>query len=278
MRPIMTKCLFFGVLILSAPSAIANLVAPNGNPSSPPSATDGIITSTLDPSPAIYMKDCPWFIPALSAQGIDNDGLDNIPGNADDWTLTFPDLFGTIFLDAYYPWVNQAPAITVGGHTWAAKNKPGQGGATLALSYKPKPNTTDPTGNDVHWVQVIKTNDPMGNQAKYDAGGGYSWYIDNDGNPAGNPFYDFPVPGFVPAAGDDWFFDRPSRFPVTDWEAQAFIATGDPATRTLALYDGVYWGFEVVPVPGSLTLALIGLGYTSWRVRKRKLAKQGTVT
>lgn len=267
MKKIVKTFLFLVVLIFLCTPAMATLLTPNGNPTGGPTATDGKITSTLDPSPAIFMDDCPWFEKALSVQGFDADGLDNIAGNADDWTVTYGDLSGTLTLKAYYPWVNLRPAFSIGGQNFPAKSFPGQGGATLALTYQPAGD--DPSGVDVHWIQVINTNAPIGSQAKYDAGGGYKWYLDNDLDTS-NPFYDFSYD----TAGDTWFLDGPHRFPKADWEAQIFVATGDLLNNTITIYDGVWWGFEVTAIPEPTTMFLLGSGLVGLVGFRRKFRKK----
>jgi hypothetical protein len=49
-----------------------------------------------------------------------------------------------------------------------------------------------------------------------------------------------------------------------DWESQAFLSTdsdtvnGAVTTHNVTIYDGVWWGFTMVPEPGSGTLFVAG--------------------
>ena len=166
-----------------------------------------------------------------------------------------------------------APGVTQGTIVRPAQNVAGQGGVAIGLGYDADTSvgSLDPTGAGVHWVQVIHTNDPLNLawvQANgVNAGGGYYNYIDDEGNPAFNPYYDT-----LAAANSTDFVDRALRIlgGNVDWQAQVFLATEtltNPLDRsqggTLTLYDGVWWGFALVapvPEPASIILAGCGLG------------------
>lgn len=265
------------VLLISAATSRAALLAPYGNPpynNSP--ANDPAGSAYLNPLPASYRVagDCPWVIPALQAQGFTK---------ANNWTINTQALVGDIELDVYMPWTNLRPGFTQGTIVRPSANVPGQGGAAIGLGYDPDPSagSNDPSGVGVHWLQVIHTNNPLDlawAQANgVNAGGGYYNYIDDQGNPAFDPYYDTQA-----AANTTDFVDRPSRNLGTniDWQAQVFIATetlNNPLDRsqggTLTLYDGVWWGFTLVapvPEPASILLAGCGLGclvVVAWRNR-----------
>jgi hypothetical protein len=239
--------------------AAASLAIPNGNPTGGPTASGVNGSSTLDPSPAVYMaaSDSTWLLPALNAQGIN-------AGNG--WTINMLPLEGTITLQTYQPWVEAFPAVNCGSFSDAVTPNAGAGGADICLTYQPQGE--DPSGSIVRWLQVIRTNNPsaFGTTNGVNQGGGYYVYIDNGFGgqtvPPTDPFY---------GADDDnnatgyWgnstaFVDQPARAFQTglDWDAQVFIAFGDLNSKYLNIYDGVAWGFTLVPEPNSLTLFAFG--------------------
>jgi hypothetical protein len=50
-----------------------------------------------------------------------------------------------------------------------------------------------------------------------------------------------------------------------DWEAQVFLSTESDTvangitTHNVTIYDGVWWGFDIVPEPASFTLLAMGV-------------------
>ena len=217
----------------------------------------GYTVLNVDPANYRTRGNCPWLLPALNAQGFNA---------ANGWAINFFALTGGLELDTYLPWVDTAPAITQGAFNFGADPNPGYGGDELGLAYKPQGR--DPAGNGVHWIQVIRTNDPSSfgsaNGVSPPGDPGFTYYID-DGwtgqtNPPTNPFYD----GGYTADSTD-FLDIPFRALLTgdNWQAQVFIAT-EPNNKTLDIYDGVWWGFtNPTPEPGTLLLfgsGFIGLG------------------
>jgi hypothetical protein len=114
------------------------------------------------------------------------------------------------------------------------------GGADFHVEYYPGTP-------DLHWLQVIHTNFPYGNQPRLSYHGGSSWfYIDNDGTPPGNPFYDYTPPGGTVAAGPTFFHDSPRRGFTQDlfWIAYTFPALGDPDNHSLLIADAcIQWGW-----------------------------------
>lgn len=284
MRNIKIRCaqaLVVGLAMLfSATVANANLIVPTTNPTHPNPATAANGSSTLDPAPALYRTygDCVWLISALSAQGYDA---------AHGWTINTATLDGGISLDTYRPWVNTEPAITQGVFTDVAIPNNNYGGATIGLHYDPSTDdmSNDPRGGAVHWVQVVHTTDASGYGTANGVQDGAYWnYIDNGYNytqannyttvAPQNPFYDS---GYW--ANSDDFVDVPSRLlsSMADWEAQVFIATWQPVDEndrtqggTITLYDGVWWGFQVVPEPTTWVLGSIGGVFFLIVARRRK--------
>jgi hypothetical protein len=258
-------------VILAAIGAVAapargGLLIPHGNPTGGPTAGPAKNggTTTLTPSPALYMPkgSCPWLLPALAAQGF---------SAANGWTINLIAMQGNLQLDAYYPWVDKEPAIDYGAFKDKAHPRLNWGGDVLELKYDPK--GTDPKGNDVRWIQVIRTNDPSAFGTKYGLNsGGYTYYIDDGWSkqtkPPSDPFYGAndvnPKTGYW--ADGKHFVDEPYRLLRNgiNWQAQVFIASGNLAKKQLNIYDGVWWGFQnaapVKPAPEPSTLILAGTG------------------
>jgi MYXO-CTERM domain-containing protein len=240
---------------LAAP-ALANLVDSSVPGDRTASAPNG--TSTLTPWRASYRiaGNCDWLFGALRAQGYDDSPTVPV---AQRWTFNRIALEGSLNLDTYRAYVNNAPVVSVNGaNVYQPTPCNGLGGAAFGLSYTAAGN--DPTAN-LHWIQVIHTNSPLG-------GGGvgpFTNYLDNAANTGTSPYYDFTGTwqGGTSPTGPNWLADRPRRefADGLDWEAQVFLATGNLATRTLNIYDGVWWGYGLTtnaPTPG--TLALLGMG------------------
>jgi hypothetical protein len=252
----------------------------------------------VTPNPALLMLqgNCPWLLPALSAQGFAR-ADPNAPrgySGANGWTINFATLQGSFTRNMYYPWADRAPAVALGGLNVAATNAPGNGGAVFGLTYSA--GAGDPTGASAEWIQVVRTNLPgIPQQYKnfgYNAGGGYTYFIDDfyGGNaPANNgtmnPTYDggynnvggtLTPKGF--AANPTTFIDVPS-LPLSnrlDTEFQAFLCRDNTATKTLTIYDGVWWGFQVstVPEPSTWILLLFGCGIVVFVRRRDLLARR----
>jgi hypothetical protein len=246
----------------------------------------GTSTLELDPVLGIHHLATGFLDPALAAQGFDSDGLDNIPGNLDDWTITRGTLSAnSLMVELYKAYADTRPPYTCGTRVLVEETEHHRGGAAICLTYHP--NEGDPIGADARWLQVIKTNAPLrGAQANTTVLPPFSFYIDNVKNPVvGDPLSEHPVftypfyelPVYTAVAGA-YFSDRPFRlFPAPgakiDWEAQVFITTGDLAARTLTIYDGAWWGFELetraVPEPAAGILLLVGVtGVLAHRSRR----------
>lgn len=235
---------------------------PGGPQTAGPSADPNKLYSTVKRTSAVAAAD---FVPtdaftqSMLAQGF---GPSTDPSKA--WTITTGTLTGTLNLDENYAWVDTEPAVNRYGFNLGAVNRSGAGGAQMAVGYTP--GNGDPARDSVHWIQIIRTNDPTSFGTANGVGllgdVGFTYYVDNGAN-AGNarvtPFYD--AGG---AANGQGFIDSPFRYtPNVVWDAWCFLATGDIASRTLKIYDGWSWGFttSTVPAPSTLmALALLGVG------------------
>ena len=194
---------------------------------------------------------------ALSAQGYGSD-----------WEIFTPSLNGDFRLDQYGAWTENEPPHNQYGFNWGLDPNPRRGGADIALAYLPKDG--DPVLADARWLQIIRTNTPLGwgrdNGAVLSGDPGFTWYVDNGYEvPAGGTrdiFYgmDDNVNNTGYAGNGRGIIDTPSRDLVNGvrWEAWAFLATWDKEGKAITIYDGVHWGFEMVPAPG--TVALLAMG------------------
>jgi hypothetical protein len=257
---------------------------PNGFTNVSAGTPSYLVTAT--PNPAVYIAqgNCPWLLPALSAEGFAKADATNPRGysGANGWTINFVELAGSFTRQVYYPWADMAPAYSLNGLNSAARDTPGNGGDRFSLTYAA--GAGDPTGASAEWIQVIKANDASGNEKTYgfNAGGGYTYFLDNfygantpANNGTMNPTYDggYTVTGSGPnttytpkgyLANPTAFIDTPNS-PLTnglDVEFQAFLATDNTATKTLTIYDGVWWGYQAasVPEPSAWILLLSGCG------------------
>ena len=243
-------------------SSEAGSLTPNGNPVGGPASAklpgDAVSSAShSSPTPGVTFLakgESAWLLLlALNKQGF-------LTKN-----ISFGSLSGTISLDAYFAWADTIPAYNRYGMKSDASAMEDYAGDLMELGYHPKAGSTDPTGDSVHWITVIYTNlaSTFGKTYGVDAGNGFYEYIDDgwpgSARPPTNPFYDVGYP-----ANSQGFIDYPNRttFKGLVWEANTFLATGtltgDPATSTLKIYDGVAWGFAAVPEPSSWSLLVIG--------------------
>lgn len=213
----------------------------------------------LDPDPVVSLHVSSLrILSALATQGFDADGADNNLATVDDnWTITQGDLSeNSLKVEFYRAFADTEPDATCGTITF--NNNPTRhhsGGAAICLTYHA--HQGDPT--DIHWIQSILTNAPLNNKADDTTTfPGLTLHLDNFPGPNGNPYYDT---AFDEAANATAFYDAAWR-PLgnVDWEADVYVATGNLANRTLAIYDGARWGFEIaVPEPSSVALFSVSL-------------------
>jgi hypothetical protein len=245
-------------LLASSPASATHLFGNiNGNPHTvahinPPAEV------TLDPEPVTELHvTSARILLALATQGLDADGADNNAATAgDNWTINAGALSAnSLKVEFYRAFVDTEPNATCGSFTFNNNQTfHHTGGAALCLTYHP--HAGDPV--DIRWIQAVLTDAP-GNRHAATPFLGRTLYLDNFHKPVGDPFYE---PGAAANAGA--FYDAPFRGIAgnIDWEADVFVATGNLATRTLTIYDGARWGFQItVPEPSSLAVfgaSLIG--------------------
>jgi hypothetical protein len=258
---------------------------PNGNPTGASSAWDPTTTwsVTLKPNPAVFIPQgsCPWLIPGLTNSAQPYNNANNI------WNYTYAALQGDFSLATY--------KAQAGGGNFEVD---------FQLAYQPK--GTDPTGNSVRWLQVIDANYPSGRGTALGSTiGSTTAYMDNardPNNPAGSdPFYGWlsvtngpganPLNGTLSGsafANKDGFFDGPGGafgpaggfFGLgEDWEAQTFLATETDTvadgvtTHNVKIYDGVWWGFTIVPEPSGVSLLAAGVVFLLLAHRRQAPAR-----
>ena len=191
-------------------------------------------------------------------------------------------LNGTLYVDVYRAGADPAPF----------------GFADLLVRYTR--GAGDPLASDLFWIQTVDTsqrgnNVPANEQIPYAD-------VYASGYPAGQklPFYfrpdevDLDSNAWITAHGgangntsrapirssnytvggnnytyDIAFFDRPSRAPTNYWRGELFLASYDAPNKTVVVYDGIRWGFDVVPEPSTgLLLALGTVMIAAWRRRQ----------
>jgi hypothetical protein len=152
------------------------------------------------------------------------------------------------------------------------------GGGRLEATYTRA--NTDPAIADLHWIQMIDTNVPLG--------GNTNFYIDPRPNDDTLPFYwtlaeDNNANDGNKTANTYHFFDQSKRDLSSDtlktWRGELMLASwdgNDPGT--VYVYDGIRWGWNAkstdtppAPEPSSLALLVIGgVGSAFVTVRRRR--------
>jgi hypothetical protein len=275
------------------------LNAPNGNPTPIPngytnySATANLfVNATPNPAQFITQGNCPWLLPALSAQGFAQADNSNPRGysGANGWTINFASLQGSFTLNNYYPWADRQPPFSLNGLSVTDRSGAKTGGSIFGLTYSGA--GTDPVGTSAEWIQVIRANDASANEKRfgYDAGGGFTYFLDDfwggntiANNGTGNPTYDggYTVNGTTNTSkgyvsNPTTFMDNPASALTNglDVEFQVFLAKDDAASKTLTIYDGVWWGFTAIPEPGSWLVFVSGCGVAVVFGRRRAVARR----
>jgi hypothetical protein len=278
---------FVALLAIVALASPARAALLGNNPTGPSTAWDPTTTLSvsLKPNPAVFIPqgNCPWLVPALTKASQPYNNANNT------WSYTYGSLAGDFQLNTYVAWVNNMPAVSFGNapntYSFPGKPDPGVGAAAFAITYKPK--GSDPAPSTLRWMQVIATTLPSPRGVTYgtNVGGGLTAYMDNarygDGS-GSDPYYGWLTAtnpadlSTSQAANGQGFMDTPEypglgylnanrdKLPF-DWEAQAFLTTetdstnGAVITHNVKIWDGVWWGYTIVPEPGALSLLAMGL-------------------
>ena len=164
----------------------------------------------------------------------------------------------------------------------------GSGGAQLLAHYNR--GVGDPNASDLFWIQVVDTTKPNGGETApypdvylsgYGAGSKLPFYFRPDETTIDPNAYvgqkpirngNYTVNG-VNYDYDLTFWDWPSRGPTNTWRGELFLATYDSGAKTVKVYDGIYWGFDIVPEPSSYVSLAIGGVLVMLIRRKRRAAK-----
>ncbi len=274
----------FGLLLIGGAQGA---LIPSGAPAHQGTQNAGLGEATastgekvrLVPNPAVFIPQggCPWLIPALNAAAQ--------PYNTDPndvWTFGYAPLNADLTLNSYEAWADTSPTLTLGKNSFTYGKQPGRGGAGFELTYSPTAmqivaGAPDPAKSTIRWVQVIDTNMPSDRGKAFGvaspANDGTTVYMDNQAagtkNQAGiDPYYGH-LTGFDTANGlgfvDLTNFDLASSVGL-NWQAQAFLTTETTSvkngitTHLVTIYDGAWWGFRVVPEPGTWLLLVVGSG------------------
>ena len=143
------------------------------------------------------------------------------------------------------------------------------GDLSFNMSYTAGLGDPSATAANTVWAQSIRTTDKLA------------------GSLAGNPYLDNPAglgggtynpPAYPFQYADGHFYDDPSRTgnPTrkVQWIGDLYLCTINYGTKTLNVYDGVEWGFEINPKPAATpepgSMAALGLGIVGLAVRRRK--------
>ncbi len=173
---------------------------------------------------------------------------------------------------------------------YRANATPGAGSCSFLLHYER--GASDPAASDLFWIQTVDTslrgNNVPANEdipypdiyaSSYPNGGKLPFYFRPDETVLDNNPYvgnanirssSFTINGDT-RNYDMAFWDQPSRPIFNFWRGELFLASytdtnNDTVRDTVTVYDGVRWGFDVVPEPGSLVF-IAGMGIFVMRRR-----------
>ena len=253
---------FIILAAFAAPWAPASMVVTYGSSSVHVHQDDnGKSVVTLDPDPfepggGVFLRSDPsaGFIDAMTKSKAAADWKDKLKFTYDG------DLNGTMRIDVY-----------------AAKHTADlTGGAEFLLHYNR--GAGDPAAADLFWIQTVDSSTRNGGEtaaypdvyfSNYPAGSKQPFYFrPEETNLDANPYVgakpirsgDFTVKD-IKYDYDIAFWDFPQRTADAWWRGELFLASYDKAGGNVKIYDGVYWGFDIVktPEPSTLMLAAIGV-------------------
>jgi len=199
----------------------------------------------------------------VNFQSAFNSWNNNLGAN-DKWSLTTGTLASEAFLTVtlYRAYVNEGQGCGLFC-----------GGAEIDVSYNNAGSTPFPiSGKPIQDGQAVWSQSISTNQKRNPSLPGNP-YLDNA---PGTPNADLGAPAYPFQYDGSLFYDKPSRDATANWLGDAWISTLDRSSRTLTVYDGLEWGFNVSPVPEFSTWAMMlfgfaGVGFMAYR-RKSKLA------
>src|SRR5262249_47223965 len=106
-------------------------------------------SSFIEPDTAMLVKaaETDYLANGLAAAGF----------KAPDWEIQHRQLSGLLTIAAYYAWVTGYPTVSCGGLSPQDQDPTvkRRDGSVFCLDYSPA--GADPTGDDVHWIQAVKT-------------------------------------------------------------------------------------------------------------------------
>ena len=246
--------LIFAILILACSPARSSTIDLNhviGNHQ----ADNGVTVITLKPDPVQLLSD--------PTQAFMNAMTDSRAA-ADWWGTTINtfnwagSLNGSFVVDVYN----------------AKHNSSKSGGAEFLLHYER--GAGDPAATDLFWIQVVDTNKKNGGEtipypdvyfSGYPSGSNLPFFFRPDETEIDNNSYvgrqDIRSSSYH-LTGHEYiydmaFWDFPSRFHDAYWTGELFLASYDQAHNFVQVYDGVKWGFTIIPEPSSLSLLAIPL-------------------
>jgi len=228
---------------------------------------NGVTVVTLNPDPVQKAT--------VPSQAFEN-AMTNSLAAADWWgsTITSFDwggsLNGTYVVDVYN----------------AAHKSLFSGGAQFLIRYIR--GDGDPLASDLFWIQVVDSNVKNGGEtipypdvyfSSYPAGQKFPSYFRPDETTLDpNPYVgtaDIRNSSYT-LNGEEYsydlaFWDFPSRTADAYWRGELFLASYDEDTRTVTVYDGVLWGFDInTPLPTAFALFLTPAGLLLWRAHRNR--------